>query len=482
MNNLINSLARNKLSQFDKEVCLKYQALSNLFFFETDILGYNKLVPENQEWCWDLENMLDNGILRSLSLAPRITFKTTVRTKGYALWRLAKKPNIRILIISETENNAKKYLREIKGHCERNKKFRYYFGDWVVSDKWAETEIVIAPRTENYAEASITAMGFGATLTSAHYDIIIIDDPVGRKDRESDTIRKKKIDWFREIPSILNDMSSEIHIIGTRWHNDDLYHFIMNTLNDELKTEKKQPYNVTCQEAKTDKGKSNFPNIYSVEDLKAKEIEVGVVLFACNYQNRPLTEGSEIFKLEDLQFYNHLKFEQEFIKTKKHLSWHGFIDPSLGKSSSDYVCIITGAVPTNGYIYIEECKLVLVPPSKQTRLIADLQDRYRYKSFGIEENMFQGLLKKEIADLSAQEKTYIKLKRVYQTKNKQVRIETAEPQIKRYVRFRDDWKTAYPKLIHQLIHFPVTTHDDGPDALEGLLSLIKRPRKQIFLG
>ena len=482
MNNLLNLLTRNKLTQFEKEICVKHNALHNLFYFETDILGYERLGPENQEWCWDLENMLQTGIKRSLSLAPRITYKTTVRTKGYALWRLAQDPNARILIISETEGNAKKFLREIKGHCERNAIFRYYFGDWIVSDKWAETEIVIALRDKNYSEGSITAMGFGGTLTSAHYDIVIIDDPVSRRDRESGTIREKKVNWFREIPSILNDENSEIHLLGTRWHSDDLYHFVMNTLNPELKEEGKEPYRVTCQQAKNDKGESNFPSIYNLETLKEKEIEVGVVLFACNYMNRPLAEGSEIFKLEDLQFYNHNEFEQEFIQSKKHVDFFGFIDPSLGKASSDYVCVITAAVPTNGYIYIEECKLVLIPPSKQIRLIGDLQDRYRYKSFGVEENMFQGLLRKEIADLSAQEKTYIRLKRIYQTKNKQARIETAEPQIKRYVRFRDDWKTAYPKLIHQLIHFPVTTHDDGPDALEGLLSLIKRPRKQIFLG
>ena len=38
--------------------------------------------------------------------------------------------------------------------------------------------------------------------------------------------------------------------------------------------------------------------------------------------------------------------------------------------------------------------------------------------------------------------------------------------------FLDSWNQDYPELIEQLIHFPLAAHDDGPDALAGVVSLL----------
>jgi hypothetical protein len=34
------------------------------------------------------------------------------------------------------------------------------------------------------------------------------------------------------------------------------------------------------------------------------------------------------------------------------------------------------------------------------------------------------------------------------------------------------WNQDYPLLIEQLVHFPLAAHDDGPDALAGVIALI----------
>ena len=42
------------------------------------------------------------------------------------------------------------------------------------------------------------------------------------------------------------------------------------------------------------------------------------------------------------------------------------------------------------------------------------------------------------------------------------------------MRFRNDWETAYSRLINQLLRFPLTSeHDDAPDVLEGALPLLR---------
>ncbi len=42
------------------------------------------------------------------------------------------------------------------------------------------------------------------------------------------------------------------------------------------------------------------------------------------------------------------------------------------------------------------------------------------------------------------------------------------------IRFRNDWETAYSRLINQLLRFPLTSeHDDAPDVLESALPLLR---------
>jgi len=42
------------------------------------------------------------------------------------------------------------------------------------------------------------------------------------------------------------------------------------------------------------------------------------------------------------------------------------------------------------------------------------------------------------------------------------------------IRFRNDWETAYSRLINQLLRFPLTSeHNDAPDALEGAVQLAR---------
>jgi len=62
---------------------------------------------------------------------------------------------------------------------------------------------------------------------------------------------------------------------------------------------------------------------------------------------------------------------------------------------------------------------------------------------------------------------------------KQARIEALEPYISNgQLLFLTSWNRDYPLLIEQLIHFPLAAHDDGPDALAGVVSRITHEQKR----
>ncbi len=62
---------------------------------------------------------------------------------------------------------------------------------------------------------------------------------------------------------------------------------------------------------------------------------------------------------------------------------------------------------------------------------------------------------------------------VWHTAPKLARIESIEPHFSSgQLQFLDSWNQDYPELIEQLVHFPLASHDDGPDALAGAVALI----------
>jgi len=475
----------------NEELWVKQKALTSLYFHAKEICGFNRLTsPENEEWCWTLEERHK----RLLLLAPRLTYKTTVHAKAYPIWELDQDPNLRILLVNEVESNSIKWLRAIKGIYERNVTYRHFFGDRVGRAKWGEKEIIIKQRTANPSEPSIGAIGFGGTLTSAHYDRIIVDDLVGPDDRASATTRAKKIEWFKELVSLI-DQDGLIIILGTRWHYADLYDYIINDLNPQLKPE--DQYKIMVQSCYDQNGKTAFPNHFSDADLDRIKIETASAIFSANYVNDPLQEGARVFSLDDLEYFNLRKWQKDFEARKEawdgngsrvdpegdpepETLYFGYLDPSLGKAGSDYPAFIVLGVGDDGYMRVVDAILELMPPSQQVKTIIDLQKAYDFEVFGIEGNGFQELLEQELEEASAKEGVYVPIELINHRGNKQVRIENAEPTIKRYVRFRDDWRTAYPKLMTQLIQFPVAGHDDGPDALEGAVSLVKGSRLQFY--
>ena len=97
-----------------------------------------------------------------------------------------------------------------------------------------------------------------------------------------------------------------------------------------------------------------------------------------------------------------------------------------------------------------------------------------YKKLGAEVNQFQWFLKEELAKASARAGIYLPIEEVQQTSDKTLRIQTLQPDIKNhYIKFN----ARHKRLLEQLEHFPMASHDDGPDALEGARTIAKKSKR-----
>lgn len=187
------------------------------------------------------------SLIREFVLAPRGFGKSKIRNTAFVVWLILRNINYRILVVSETADNAKNFLGEVKDIFENNKMLRLVFGDYTggfsgnstkAGNVWSTTRIEVAigkvddsgnqyweRRSVEEKEPTVNTMGVLNAGTGLHYDVIICDDIVSMKNCRTEGMRKTKLDWFNNtLLPMVQEPHGFIMANGTRYHPQDLYH------------------------------------------------------------------------------------------------------------------------------------------------------------------------------------------------------------------------------------------------------------------
>jgi predicted phage terminase large subunit-like protein len=196
---------------------------------------------------------------------------------------------------------------------------------------------------------------------------------------------------------------------------------------------------------------------------------MGTLAFNTEKMNDPVNEEG-VFREPWLRFYHPADL------TGKDLMVAGFLDPSLDSGASgDYKAILTVGLERREMIfyvldaYISRHSLDVVLRGAFSR-----HGQWHYWVFGLEDNAFQRLLLKEFDRLSREQAVVLPVRGVTSRAAKEGRISRLSPWVERgQIRFCKG-QGDQDLLIEQLLYFPAkTVHDDGPDALEGAISLLE---------
>ena len=158
-----------------------------------------------------------------------------------------------------------------------------------------------------------------------------------------------------------------------------------------------------------------------------------------------------------------------------------FLDPATGRrvarGEGDYAAIATVGRDPAGFFYVLDAWLRRAPPSEQIRALFDLNERWNYCLVGIETNCFQELLLTPIEEerqrrrAAGSRRWQMPVRPVRQAGNKQDRISKLEPMVESgQLRFAADLPEEFWR---QLEAFPRARHDDGLDAVEGAVTLLR---------
>ena len=154
-----------------------------------------KNAPFHEEW----QEFFTNNKWAIL-ISPIEHSKTWQIGIGRAIWEIGQNPNIRILLIGESEPSAKKLLKIIKREIIENERVHEVFPELRRSsnheDPWSSTEITVE-RDRRMKEPTIQARGAKAkSILGSRLDLIIIDDLLNIENTGSKTVRDSLEYWF----------------------------------------------------------------------------------------------------------------------------------------------------------------------------------------------------------------------------------------------------------------------------------------------
>jgi len=469
---------------------LKTDSLEDFWVFNRDVVGWKDLYePLHKPLCYFIQD--NEGQWKKLVLLPRGHFKSSVVTVGYSLWRIARDSKVRILIANATFPLASTFLSQIKDHIQRNDKFKQLFGDLYSSaDKWSEQAITVK-REESYErkEPTVTAFGIGGNLVSQHYDVVLLDDLVNRENTHTADRIYDVMMFYKDVLDLLEPGGTLI-IVGTRWHEADLYGWLMdedNPVHHEfktlLRTAVEGDYEIVRGadgRFKIEGGELLMPTKFTREHLEKLINEKGLAEFSSQYMNDPVPKEDSIFKW-DWKYY-----EEDDMRDKEVTHFiscdPAFFDPASKTRDLDYTAFVVVAVDADNNWWIRDIVRERMQPKEILDMIFELDAFWKPKTFAIESVAYQKILAYMARSMMRERNQFIPITELkhagMHAKSKTDRIQALEPRYAVGSIFHGRNVRHMPTLETELRRFPRAKTDDIADALAGVLEIANPPRNR----
>jgi len=330
-------------TQEAQRATLRLNSFANLFYFARMILGLSKLQTnpdpaKNLHYLMCLTVMKDG--LKEVIEIPRDHYKSTIYSQAFAIWRAlpfgdadanimialgypdvyiewmrrCHNQDIRILLVSETQENANKLGVKLSNHYLNNAIFKSVFPEVIpgVADTWRDNSIHQArtPAGRQHGEGTYDLIGVGGALQSRHYDLAVQDDLVGKKALKSEAHMESTIEYHQLLVGAFDSAvgnggrdNDEI-VVGNRWSYKDLNSWVR--ANEHY-------FNFITHSALggccklPPRGFTIFPEAFSVEKLARWRSRLGTYLYSCQFENFPINPEQCKFEMADLRYYKFVK-------------------------------------------------------------------------------------------------------------------------------------------------------------------------------
>lgn len=250
-----HSLVAKQLEETNIYLCWHYAKQRGL------ISKHIKVNPKMEQFFKDFYDkifkMAQNDEFRRMLLAYRGWFKTTLDSIAHTIQELIIDPEAKILIMSGSEKNVNSIVQAIKAPFMYNDKFRAIFPEYCpVPGKTGKIEFGTQDsftlpnrRSFDVREPSVKGASINTSLTGLHftkhkYDDLIDEDNCTTEDQLEAAKAK-----YQMCQNLYENNTFAIHdIIGTHYHELDLYMGIKSQCADETGEYEYMRYNPITEE------------------------------------------------------------------------------------------------------------------------------------------------------------------------------------------------------------------------------------------
>jgi hypothetical protein len=178
----------------------------------------------------DILDKFANGEIKKLILTmPPQTGKSELSSRRLPAFLLGKNPNARLALCGYSDSFASKFNRDVKRIIE-SEEYKQIFETRLPNSTSNKLNNNHEFELEN-GTGSLISVGIGGGLTGNRVDVGIIDDPY--KDREqanSPVYRQKVEEWYDYVFDARLHNDSQVLILMTRWHANDLVGRILKSI------------------------------------------------------------------------------------------------------------------------------------------------------------------------------------------------------------------------------------------------------------
>ncbi len=386
--------------------------------------------------------------------APRGHAKSTIVNFTYALWATVQQKVRFGLIISDTVTQSVEFVNALRDEIDSNIRLKWLYGD-LTGELWRDGDIKTA------SGVRWTAKGAGMKIRgirdgSARPDLIIFDDLENDEQVATAYQRKKLKDWFRKAAMPALSRKGRIIMIGTILHYDSLLQNILDG-KEGFRSWRTMLFSAIMKDAKGEEfalwpEHMDLSELRDLRDNPNHPKYVGSIVFAQEYQNKPLSEDDLIIKPEQIKWIDEIPASSVIRKTVMA------VDPAVSqRDTADPTGKVVASLDQNKNVFIRYVGNERRSVSENGEDVKRLYARFEPQFIGIEDGALGLVFKDLLAGLPLRG------------------LKAGSDKISRLVavsRFFESGQVYFlnsankiQDLHDQLMEFPNGAHDDMVDAM-----------------
>jgi hypothetical protein len=239
-----------------------------------------RLAPMHRAWMREIDQHQRLVILSHVESG-----KSSAITVGRTLFELGRKPSLRVGIVSNTHDQARKLVRAAGMYIEGSKELAELFG--LVKDEPWRDEALTIKRPSMAKDPSIRAFGVHGPVTGSRLDLLVIDDIDDAENTRTPEGRDETSRWvFSTLLGRLTQ-SAKVIVLANAWSPDDTAH----------RLEKAGWPTFRFPVEKAD-GTPAWPERWPAERIAAKRAELGPFHASKMLDVVPIADGEQLLRLE----------------------------------------------------------------------------------------------------------------------------------------------------------------------------------------